>query len=143
MEYFFGVGPAERSAHHCYAKDLRTVAWKPEHRVSPWGAPAQPIAGNIALRATWPEAFDADGNRQPCAEPAGEGRITYQAGWTLMVFWDRSGCNKPGSISAFAFDRHVDFDEALEEIVRIFPDLYFRMAQKAEHIALETLPSKS
>lgn len=56
----------------------------------------------------------------------GVAKLTHEAGFTVLAFWDRSVDKRPGSHSTFVFEGAMSFQEAVELASRYFPRITAR-----------------
>lgn len=56
----------------------------------------------------------------------GAALLTYDDGWTILSFWDRSVDSRPGSHSTYVLDGRLSFDEAAAVAKAAFPKVWER-----------------
>ncbi len=59
-------------------------------------------------------------------QPEGLARLTQEAGWTALSFWDRSIDKRGGSHSTFVAEGTFTFAQMVEQAKRLFPTIWAR-----------------
>ncbi len=60
----------------------------------------------------------------------GKAKITFQEGWTVMAFWDRSADQRGNSHSTYVANGRRSFDEMCQLAVKHFPRIWKRSTDK-------------
>lgn len=124
--FFFGVAPGSSAGHYQYtlpgfrSADMRKIP------ASPWGIPGRCHLDEVrAVRV-----FDPDWtypNRAAVQENQPHYQTLGSAGWTLLLYADRSGDKRGGSYSIFTFQRALALVDAIFVARTQAPAVFTRM----------------